>query len=456
MASYNTMPDLISSSVNINLEEGTIYPFPSSSKSFLGSLIKEVSGLAQLQEAKKIFIFLSFNILASVILLIWCHSTNSMVVNVVFQHVLKHFIFLYLHHSLLTCLLSIWVRNQHPSPSFSFGYERFEVMAVFATTMLAQLGSFFIIKESIECLIQQPEIHTGRLLVGTVSAFMVHLVLTSCINNRAMNHVVDASTSSWLQEHMTDMSESICSLVPGLSKLLLPRINPMLLMGFGSSLVLIIAYVLIDTQSYHAADTWAAICIAVMMVGTMFPMSVYTGKILLQTTPSHILSQLDKVLREASTLDGVLEFRHEHFWTLSFGVLAGSVQVRVRRDADEQLVLAHVYNRLSNLVRVLTVQIFKDDWTRGSAFSALGSSPFSPPGPHLGGRAQSPTQDFSPTYLPVSSMRPLPVISPMGGNMPAVGLPSRMMPEVTGLARGITLTASARASGASFSSVELS
>lgn len=132
------------------------------------------------------------------------------------------------------------------------------------------------------------------------------------------------------------------------------------------------------------------------------------------------------------------------------------MQVRVRRDADEQLVLAHVYNRLSNLVRVLTVQIFKDDWTRGSAFSALGSSPFSPPGPHLGGRAQSPTQDFSPTYLPVSSMRPLPVISPMGGNMPAVGLPSRMMPEVTGLARGITLTASARASGASFSSVELS
>lgn len=51
--------------------------------------------------------------------------------------------------------------------------------------------------------------YRGRLLVGTVSAFMVHLVLTSCINNRAMNHVVDASTSSWLQEHMTDMSERL-------------------------------------------------------------------------------------------------------------------------------------------------------------------------------------------------------------------------------------------------------
>lgn len=36
--------------------------------------------------------------------------------------------------------------------------------------------------------------------------------------------------------------------------------------------------------------------------------------------------------------------------------------MRVRRDADEQLVLAHVVDRLSNLVSVLTVQVFKDEW----------------------------------------------------------------------------------------------
>ncbi|CAG2066773.1 unnamed protein product, partial [Timema podura] len=88
-----------------------------------------------------------------------------------------------------------------------------------------------------------------------------------------------------------------------------------------------------------------------------------------QTTPSHIVGQLDKCLRETLTFDGVLEFRNEHFWTLSFGKLAGSLQVRVRRDADEQLVLAHVVDRLSNLVAVLSVQVFKDDWTyrRGGA-----------------------------------------------------------------------------------------
>ena len=46
---------------------------------------------------------------------------------------------------------------------------------------------------------------------------------------------------------------------------------------------------------------------------------------------------------------------------------AGSLQVRVRRDADEQLVLAHVVDRLSNLVSVLTVQVFKDDWAMRKA-----------------------------------------------------------------------------------------
>ena len=44
----------------------------------------------------------------------------------------------------------------------------------------------------------------------------------------------------------------------------------------------------------------------------------------------------------------------------------GSVHVRVRRDADEQMVLAHVYHRLSNLISVLNVQIFKDDWLRSN------------------------------------------------------------------------------------------
>jgi zinc transporter 6 len=57
------------------------------------------------------------------------------------------------------------------------------------------------------------------------------------------------------------------------------------------------------------------------VVVTMYPMSVYTGRILLQTTPTHILPQLERYLSEALAVDGVIEFKNEHFWTISFGKL---------------------------------------------------------------------------------------------------------------------------------------
>lgn len=95
----------------------------------------------------------------------------------------------------------------------------------------------------------------------------------------------------------------------------------------------------------------------------ILPLTSFTGNILLQTTPAHMIGHLDKCLREASTHEGILEFRNEHFWTLGYNNLVGSIHVRVRRDANEQVVLSHLTNRLSNLVSDLTIQVFKDEWS---------------------------------------------------------------------------------------------
>ena len=47
--------------------------------------------------------------------------------------------------------------------------------------------------------------------------------------------------------------------------------------------------------------------------------------------------------------------------------MAGSLHVRVRRDADEQAVLAKLHGKLSRFVapELLTIQIIKDDWVLG-------------------------------------------------------------------------------------------
>ncbi|XP_036118493.1 zinc transporter 6 isoform X2 [Molossus molossus] len=264
----------------------------------------------------------------------------------------------------MTCLISYWVMMRKPSPVYSFGFERLEVLAVFASTVLAQLGALFILKESVERFLEQPEIHTGRLLVGTFVALSFNLFTMLSIRNKPFAYVSEAASTSWLQEHVADLSRSVCGIIPGLSSIFLPRMNPFVLIDLAGAFALCITYMLIEINNYFAVDTASAIAIALMTFGTMYPMSVYSGKVLLQTTPPHVIGQLDKLIREVSTLDGVLEVRNEHFWTLGFGSLAGSVHVRIRRDANEQMVLAHVTNRLYTLVSTLTVQIFKDDWTR--------------------------------------------------------------------------------------------
>nr|XP_023411019.1 zinc transporter 6 isoform X2 [Loxodonta africana] len=277
----------------------------------------------------------------------WCSSTNSIALTA------YTYLTIFDLFSLMTCLINYWVMMRKPSPVYSFGFERLEVLAVFASTVLAQLGALLILKESAERFLEQPEIHTGRLLVGTFVALSFNLFTMLSIRNKPFAYVSEAASTSWLQEHVADLSRSVCGIIPGLSSIFLPRMNPFILIDLAGAFALCITYMLIEINNYFAVDTASAIAISLMTFGTMYPMSVYSGKVLLQV----------------STLDGVLEVRNEHFWTLGFGSLAGSVHVRIRRDANEQMVLAHVTNRLYSLVSTLTVQIFKDDWIRPALLS---------------------------------------------------------------------------------------
>jgi len=270
--------------------------------------------------------------------------------------------------------------------TFSYGTARFEVLAVFTSTMLSILGAFFILKESIEKFLEDEAIHVAYLMPASIITCIMHFIVIYFVPNQAFDHVIAASSSSWLQEHVSDMFQGVCHYVPGLSRLLLPRINPFTLLNW-CGLCIVLADSFLLTMGYgHFVDTLSSLLMAFMVFGTMVPMAIYSGKILLQTTPAPMIGQLDKCLHEASRLDGVLEFRHEHFWALSFGTLVGSLHVRCRRDADEQLVLAHVWNKLANVVQILTIHIFKDDWLRRQTHTFL----------------QSQTGTYAPSNIPTA------------------------------------------------------
>ena len=75
----------------------------------------------------------------------------------------------------------------------------------------------------------------------------------------------------------------------------------------------------------HITDCLVALTFAFLTLSTLSPMMTYTGKILLQTTPTHVVPQLERCLQEALIIEGVLEVKNEHFWTVSFGKLVSLI-----------------------------------------------------------------------------------------------------------------------------------
>ncbi|CAI2348673.1 unnamed protein product [Caenorhabditis sp. 36 PRJEB53466] len=281
--------------------------------------------------------------------------------------------------SQFAALYSMSITNK-PTHKFSYGLARVPVLAVFSTTVLAQLFSIFLSKESFEHLLS-PDHHgthdasaahdheveeTGGwpYFVGSIASAVALLLSAYALKNQPFQHVLSSATASSLQEHAADLSHAICWVIPGLSRLLLPRINSMVLLAATTSGLLMLCEHF--KHDFAWADPVCCLVLCVAVFSSMWPLSTYTGMILLQTTPPHLIMQIDRCISEASHIDGVLELKSGRFWQLDFNQLVGTVDVRVRRDADEQNVLLHVTEKFSSVVTTLTVQVVKDAaWSAG-------------------------------------------------------------------------------------------
>ncbi|XP_051936707.1 zinc transporter 6-like isoform X1 [Hippocampus zosterae] len=157
---------------------GTIHPFRKTHRSLPGKLMQELRLVTSDRRSWRILLFGFLNLMCTACLLVWCSSTNSMALTA------YTYLTIFELFSLVTCLISSWVSMKKPSQVFSFGFDRLEVLAVFASTVLVQLGALFILKESFERFMEQPEVHTGRLLVGTFVALLFNLLTLMSVRNK--------------------------------------------------------------------------------------------------------------------------------------------------------------------------------------------------------------------------------------------------------------------------------
>merc|ERR1712227_128460 len=124
-------------------------------------------------------------------------------------------------------------------------------------------------------------------------------------------------------------------------------------------------------MGFQTADLIGAATISLVIFISVVPLAYYAGCILLQATPDDLCLKLDTIRSELTTMEGVLEVKNEHFWSCGFNQTAGSLQVRVSRNSNEQKVLAMIVLKLFPIVPKCSIQVTKDDWSMSNSKKQL-------------------------------------------------------------------------------------
>ncbi|XP_075742131.1 zinc transporter 6-like [Rhipicephalus microplus] len=120
---------------------GSFQPFKKPALGLIGTLLTELRPVMKEPAAKKVVWLMVGNIICSSVLSYWSRSSGSLALNAFTQLTLFDLL------CLGNCLLGMWVSQQKPGPTYSFGYRRWEALAILASTILSQLGSFLVLKE---------------------------------------------------------------------------------------------------------------------------------------------------------------------------------------------------------------------------------------------------------------------------------------------------------------------
>jgi cation diffusion facilitator family transporter len=285
-------------------------------------------------------------------------------------------------------------RRTPPSFAFSYGTDRYEVLAAFSNALMMVFVCLFVIAGALHRLVEGAKEEA----IGSHSNALFFFGLLGLGVNVAGVLTLGAGSGSWQQ--VVRFQGSSAAAGGGASSSSSPASGSGGAGGPSSSggaynSRAVFLHVYADAVSSLAvvlsalaqknfgltrsADTLCAVFVAVFTLNKAVPLFSATAYTLLQTTPPHLRTALERSRREALTVEGVLEVYDERWWTQSPGFTVGSLVVRVRADADETAVLKRVQRAYGKIVTDLTVQVEKDpplSWLQGGEGGAGGAGAF--------------------------------------------------------------------------------
>ncbi len=195
------------------------------------------------------------------------------------------------------------------TPSKTYGYKRFEILAALLNGVVLILISIFIFKEAIERLSTPPQVIGKGMMIISVIGLIINIIV------------------AWILHSQGSTEENL-----NVRSAFLHVIGDLL-----GSVGAIIAALLIIFFGWYIADPIASMIVSVLVLYSGWNVLKESINILMEAKPANIDS--NKVISLLKSVDGVEDVHDLHIWMITSDFSSMTVHLKVRRDADRDLIL---------------------------------------------------------------------------------------------------------------------
>ncbi len=215
------------------------------------------------------------------------------------------------------------------TPSKTYGFKRFEILAALLNGLVLILIAIFICKEAIERLSSPPTvIGKGMMIISTIG-LIVNVIVAWILHGQASSKENLNVRSAFLHV-IGDLLGSVGAIIAAL-----------LIMLFG----------------WYIADPIASMIVSVLVLYSGWNILKESINILMEAKPADIDSQ--KVVKLLESVDGVVDVHDLHIWMITSDYSAMTVHLRALPEADRDTILENVKNIIKKEFGIshVTVQI---------------------------------------------------------------------------------------------------
>ncbi|MFT4417191.1 cation diffusion facilitator family transporter [Fredinandcohnia humi] len=285
------------------------------------------------REGNKIGLLIALGITAGIMLLEFFGGliTNSLALLSDSGHMLSD------ASSLFLSLVAIWFASRPASPTKTYGFYRFEILAALFNAITLFIIAGFIVFEAYKRFFEPPTVASGTMMIIAGVGLLANLL------------------SAWSLMSKGDVKNNV-----NLRSAYLHVLGDAL-----GSVGAILAGLLMLLFDWYIADPIISVLVALLILKSAWGVLTHSVHILMEGTP--ITIDQNEVKATLEKIDGVLDVHDLHIWTITSGLDSLTCHILIKDDHDSQMILQNAINKIKENFKIehTTIQIEKSDIQHG-------------------------------------------------------------------------------------------